>query len=577
MTSWRYVLKKLYPIYINKKSPCYSKDHFGNTGCPAKNDIPRFLYLLSQRRIDEAFYVLKETNPFSAGCGRFCDHPCETACNRAKFDEPVDIKALERFVADWGYSNNFKPKKKSSDKNKLVSIIGSGPAGLSAAYFLAINGFKVVVYEKHNVPGGLLVEGIPPYRYPRDIFEKELNFIKDSGVEIFVNQNVDKDKFFNIAEESDAVIVATGAQSPGEMGIEGEFLDNIYNGIEFLREINFGNHETLNIKPGESIGVIGGGYTAFDVARCSVRLNAKASIIYRRTINEMTAHPGEVEESKREGVDFHFLRQPIKIEKTSKGLKLICQVMKLGPVDESGRSKPVPVKDNFEEFIFDKIVVAVGDKPDLFFVGESFVNEFPRLNCPDLPQESRGKIFICGDASMGSGEPTGMVVRAVGSAQKTVKAVRKFLGDDIEDEENREIAFYNDINTKYFEKIGRMIEESITIEERKGNFDEIVKTADEEVAIYMAKRCFYCGICIQCDWCYFYSNNSLLKINEEWSREKDKHYYMYIKDNISHHSFKSVEACPRSALSIVGDENRYDKYISSQYIDLESIKNGVEK
>ncbi|MGC8925240.1 MAG: FAD-dependent oxidoreductase [Calditerrivibrio sp.] len=192
------------------------------------------------------------------------------------------------------------------------------------------------------------MEGIPAYRYPKEVFEKELRYIKDTGVEILLNQNVDKDKFINIVEESDAVIVATGAQSPGEIGIEGEFLENIYNGIEFLREINFGNHEVLNINKYDRIGVIGGGYTAFDVARVSVRLGANPFIIYRRTLNEMTAHPGEFEEAMREGVNFHFLRQPIKIEKVSNGLKLICQVMKLGPVDESGRSKPVPVKDKRE-------------------------------------------------------------------------------------------------------------------------------------------------------------------------------------------------------------------------------------
>jgi NADPH-dependent glutamate synthase beta subunit-like oxidoreductase len=567
-------LKKLYPIYINKKSPCYSKDHLGNTGCPAENDIPRFLYLLSKRRIKEAFYVLKETNPFSAGCGRFCDHPCETACNRGKFDEPVDIKALERFVADYGYVNNLKPIKKSSDKNKTVSIIGSGPAGLSAAYFLSINGYKVVVYERHNIPGGLLVEGIPSYRYPRDVFKKELQFIIDSGVEILVNYNVDKDKFINILEESDAVIVATGAQLPNMLNIEGEFLDNIYDGIEFLRSINFDEYEKLNIKEGDKIGVIGGGYTAFDVARGSVRLGAKPTIIYRRTVQEMTAHPGEVAESKREGVEFHFLRQPVKIERSRDKLKLICQVMKLGPVDEGGRAKPVMVKDTYEEFLFDKIVLAVGDKPDLSFVGEKFINEYPRLNCPDLPVDIREKIFICGDASMGTNVLTGMVVRAVGSAQDAVKAVRRFLKDDVIEEENREIAYFKDINTKYFQKIGRVVEETLPFKKRERNFNEIVKTLPEDVAVLMAERCFFCGICIQCDWCYFYSDNSIIKKIEDWSTEKDRAYYMFLKENVSPHTYKSVEACPRSALSIVHDENRFEKYINDQFINYEILKKG---
>lgn len=554
-----------YPFYINKKSPCYSRDHLGNTGCPAGNDIPRFLFLLSQRRIDDAFYVLKDTNPFSGGCGRFCDHPCETSCNRAKFDEPVDIRALERFVADWGYKKGLKPIIKSEPKHKLVSIIGSGPSGLSAAYFLSVNGYKVVVYEKHNIPGGLLTEGIPSYRYPRDIFNSELEFIKNSGVEIKTGINIDRDKFINILEESDGVIVASGAHSSYKTGIDGEFLEGIQDGIEFLRAVNFSDSNSLNIKSGEKIGVIGGGYTAFDVARCSVRLGAEPEVIYRRTVSEMTAHPGEVEEAKKEGVKFSFLRQPLRIEKTKKGVRLICQIMKLGPVDESGRSKPVPVKDRYEEFDFDRIVMAVGNKPDLSFVGDRFVNEFPRLSCPDIPENLRGKIFVCGDAAMGSTEPVGMVVRAVGSAQKTVKSLMVYFGEEVHDNTPSQTAFYQDINTKYFQKKGRLIEDSVSFEERKGNFKEIVSTAEEEVAVFMADRCFYCGICIQCDWCYFYSDGSLCKIDKKWSPKKDEHFYYFVKDKISSHSFKSVEACPRSALSVSDDISKYEKYIDEQH------------
>jgi len=212
----------------------------------------------------------------------------------------------------------------------------------------------------------------------------------------------------------------------------------------------------------------------------------------------------------------------------------------------------------------------VGDKPDLYFVGERFINEYPRLNCPDIPTDLRGKIFICGDAAMGGIEPTGMVVRAVGSAQKTVKALREFLGEELTDEENRQIAFYKDINTKYFQKSGRLVEETISFEARKGNFSEIVKTADEDVAITMAARCFYCGICIQCDWCYFYSDNSIVKKIEDWSPEKDRHYYFFIKGNISSHTFKSVEACPRSALSVTCDEYKFENILQ---LSLASLRN----
>ncbi|WP_022850951.1 FAD-dependent oxidoreductase [Limisalsivibrio acetivorans] len=565
-------MKRLLPLYINRLSPCYSRDHLGNHGCYARNDIPRFLFLTKLGRFEEAFYVLKETNPFSSGCGRFCDHPCETACNRTKFGESVDIKALERFISDWGYSAGLSPKMLSPHNGKQVAVIGSGPGGLSAAYFLARCGYKVDVFEKHSKPGGLLTEGIPAYRYPREIFEKELEFIKKTGVNIHLNSLINKDSFRNLTSEYDAVIVATGAHKPGEINIQGETLPGVENGVEFLRKLNFGKEDELNIKEGERIGVIGGGYTAMDVVRCSVRLGAKAQMVYRRTAEEMTAHDGEVEETAREGVQFSFLRQPLRIEKNKDTFKLVTQVMKLGPVDESGRSKPVPVHGETEEFEFDRIVLAIGDKPDLFFVGESFTVDFPRMICPDLPEDIRDRIFITGDAAMGSTENTGMVVRVVGLAQDTAKSVRGFLGERFEEEKPRDIAYYRDLNTKYFQKEARLVEETLPFEEREGNFKEIVKTMDDDMAVLMAGRCFNCGICIQCDWCWYYSDGSIVKLNKNWKPDMDEFFYMFLDDDIKDATFKSVEACPRAALSIHAEGSRWDSLRKSQYIQSESLE-----
>jgi len=559
-------VKKLFPLYYNKVSPCYSRDHLGNHGCYARNDIPRFLHLAELGRFEEAFYVLKETNPFSSGCGRFCDHPCETACNRTKFDEPVDIKAMERFISDWGYKNNLEPKKLAEENGKTVAVIGSGPAGLSAAYFLARLGYRADVYEKADRPGGLLTQGIPAFRYPRDIFEKELAFIKKAGVNIKCNENINKDKFLNLAREYDAVIVSTGAHKPVEIGIEGEKLAGVESAIPFLQKVNFDQVSDLKIKKDEKICIIGGGYSAIDVARCSTRLGANPTVVYRRTEDEMTAHSGEVADTIAEGVDYKFLRQPLKIEKTKKGLRLHVQVMKLGPVDESGRAKPFAVPGLIEKLEFDRIVLAIGDRPDLYFVGESFTVDFPRMLCPDLQDGDSEKIFITGDASMGHVDSVGMVVRVVGLAQDTVKAVREFFGEDVESDIKRDVAYYSTLNTKYFEKTGRLVEDELPVEDREANFEEIVQTVDDDMAMLMSSRCFNCGICIQCDWCYHYSDGSLMKMHKEWTPKKDEHFYEFLEDKLGDATYKSVEACPRSALTVTKEGSKLDDFRKEQYI-----------
>jgi NADPH-dependent glutamate synthase beta subunit-like oxidoreductase len=559
-------VKRIFPLYYNKVSPCYSRDHLGNHGCYARNDIPRFLYLATLGRFEEAFYVLKETNPFSSGCGRFCDHPCETACNRTKFDQPVDIKAMERFISDWGYNNNLEPKRLAPNNGKKIAVIGSGPSGLAAAYFLARLGYRTDVYEKEEHPGGLLTQGIPAFRYPRDIFDKELNFIKKAGVNIKCSQMINKDKFLNITREYDAVIVSTGAHKPIEMGIPGEELEGVESGIPFLRKINFNQEKDLKIKEGEKICVVGGGYSAIDVARCSVRLGASPTVVYRRTEDEMTAHSGEVADTIKEGVEYKFLRQPLKITKKNKKLIMTVQVMKLGPVDESGRAKPIAVPELTEEIEFDRVVLAIGDRPDLYFVGESFTVDYPRMICPDLQEDDREKVFITGDAAMGNVENTGMVVRVVGLAQDTAKAVREFLGETLESETKREIAYYSTLNTKYFEKSGRLVEEELPHIKRHRNFDEIVQTVSDDMAMLMSSRCFNCGICIQCDWCFHYSDGSLVKLNKEWSPKQDEHYYEFLEDKLGEATYKSVEACPRSALMITKEGSKLDEFRQEQYI-----------
>ncbi|MDH5680008.1 MAG: FAD-dependent oxidoreductase [Spirochaetota bacterium] len=576
------IMNKIYPIYLNKKSPCYSVDQLGNKGCPAHSDIARFVYSINIGEHAQAFNILKETNPFSGGCGRFCDHPCETACNRAKFDGAVDIKYLERFASDYGYENNIMGEPVKERKGKSVGIIGSGPAGLACAYFLARNGYDTVVYERHQEAGGILREGIPSFRYPKEIREYELKYIESFGVEIKCGSLVDGDFLMKLIEEHDGVIVATGAQKPRKMGISGDELPEVKVGFEFLRDLSFdpdfvkGNYKGIldKLGLGQEVAIIGGGYTAFDVARSVVRLGGSPSVFYRRGMDEMTAHPGEVEEAQEEGVRFDFLTAPTEIKKGSDGrLEMVLQKMRLGEPDESGRRRPLPIEGSQYSVQVDNVVTAIGETPELDFIPGDFKIDGFRLIIEKLSQEQKSKVFISGDALQESSSATGMVVRAVGLAQETCVELRNFLGESVEKvnyEEN--IAYYDSIKTRYFPVESRVRIDKLSFDDRKGNFKEVDLALSVELAMTKAGRCWNCGICIQCDWCRDYSNQAILKLSVPWNPVKTSHFYKFIKEKVDFSTRDSVSGCPRNAMALVPGDETWKGQIDKQYISIESIK-----
>lgn len=467
--------------------------------CPANVNVQGFIALIKEKKYNEAARLHKEKNPFPLVCGRVCPAFCEGVCRRQIIDESVSIRLLKRFFADedikFIFSFHDKP---GNPTGKKVAIIGAGPAGLSAAYYLRRLGHECTIFEAYPEPGGMMKYGIPAYRLPRDILEKEISLILELGVDLKCNCRVGKDIGLDeIKREYDAILTAIGAHKGIFMGIPGEDGEGVWNGIEFLRDFEMNK----NIKVGKSVAVIGGGNTAMDVARTALRLGVcKVNVLYRRTSKEMPAWEHEYKDALDEGIEFMFLTSPKRIIRDNKNkLKALeCVKMKLGNPDESGRRKPVII-DNSEFLLdVDTVIIAIGQKPDSNFLAEFGIN----INKKGIIVSSSNNfstniegIFAAGDAITGPDT----VVRAAATGREAANYIHAYLNNkkytpveyvnvkktdfkvlakkDYESIENikREIPFYEDVKI------------------RKNDFREIEHGFSETQAQKEADRCLSCG------------------------------------------------------------------------------------
>ncbi|KAF0123567.1 MAG: NADPH-dependent glutamate synthase beta chain-like oxidoreductase, partial [bacterium] len=341
---------------IDKKgtSPCKAT-------CPAHIHVQGYIALIAKGRYEEALALIKKDNPLPAICGRVCHHPCEARCTRGKVDEPVAIDFLKRFVADIELTSKEKKLPEIEEKREeRIAIIGSGPAGLTSAYYLALKGYNVTIFESLPVAGGMLAVGIPEYRLPKDILNAEIDYIKGLGVEIRTNTRIGVDLTIQDLKQDGykAIFLAVGSHISRKLGIEGEDLQGVVHGVHFLRDISLGKKVPL----GERVAVIGGGNVAIDSVRTALRLGAKeAFIIYRRSIEEMPANEEEIEEAEEEGIKIHCLVAPVRIlGKDGRVVGLECIRMKLGEPDESGRKRPIPIEDSGFIIEVDAVIPAIG-------------------------------------------------------------------------------------------------------------------------------------------------------------------------------------------------------------------------
>jgi 2-oxoacid:acceptor oxidoreductase delta subunit (pyruvate/2-ketoisovalerate family) len=540
------------PFYEDKTPPC-------SAACPVGNDIVAFIRKITEGDLEGSWNVIKEENPFPGVCGRVCFHPCEAKCNRGNYDEAIAIHALERFVADLASNLNEKIEKGSGARKGKIAIVGSGPAGLSCAYHLARLQYDVTVFESSSSAGGMLRMGIPSYRLPRDVLDQEISRIVALGVEIRTGIAFGEKLSLDGLRDYQAIFIASGAHQSRSLQISGEKGKDVLSGLGLLRKINLARKGRL----GNRIAIIGGGNTAVDVARSVIRMGKKATILYRRSKEEMPAFEDEIAEAIEEGVKIRYLVNPIRIQQKDSLKRLECLRMELGEKDETGRRKPVPVPNSNFFIEADSVAIAAGEEIEVSFLPKGAERkEGIVLTRKDGSTGIKG-IFAGGDLT--SNQRT--VAHAIGSGKKAALAIDCYLkGKDSEEtirqiligegpslstfrylhpEErkmNPHVVAFEELNVDYFEPSKRQKESKGLVKKRIRGFEEVTSTLTEEFAIKEAERCFSCGTCNECENCYvFCPDTSVIKTGEMFSHQVD---YDFCKG-----CGICLSECPRGAIS----------------------------
>ena len=475
--------------------------------CPAHIPVQGYLKLAGEGRYTEALELIKKENPFPAVCGRICNKPCEAACSRASIDDAVAIDDVKKFIAekDLDAKTRFVPKLLNQIGRKYeekIAVIGAGPAGLSCAYYLAVKGYPVTVYEKEKELGGMLTLGIPSFRLEKDVIKAEIKVLKDLGVKFKTGVEVGKDITLDKLRKDGfkAIYLAVGASKGAKVGCPGDDMEGVFTGIDFLREVNLGNKPAI----GKAVAVIGGGNVAIDVARAAVRLGAKTTIVYRRDRDAMPAADDEIEEAIEEGVKFKFLAAPAEITGEGKAAELKVEIMELKD------GKPVGTGE-FETIKVSAVISAIGQKIDLEGIegintgakGTVLVDEYGRTNVED--------VFAGGDLVTGPK----FAIDAIAAGKEASISIHRYvhpgqtqdLGRDHRDYKPLDVATLG-INAVGFDNAPRQKAAGAPAKEAKKSFNDLRGTLTEEQIKKEAARCLGCGcvvvdedMCIGCGIC----------------------------------------------------------------------------
>ena len=584
------------PTYVQKLPPC-------REACPASEDIRGYLTTIAQAKMlkqdqnvamDTAWSNLVDKNPMPAIHGRICPHPCETGCNRKHLEDgAVSINNMERFVGDHGLSNNLKLKMLTDTKSgKKVAVIGSGPAGMSCAYQLVRRGHAVTVFEAFEKTGGMLRYGIPTYRLPDAVLDGEYQKIIDLGVEVKCSTRVGKDiSYDDLRSQFDAVFVAIGAHKGSDMKMEGENSANVFTAASFLNRVNSGAHVDI----GSRVVVVGGGDSAMDAARVSLRLQdtldeaeesgnqeainrahdaidakdhhdeevvtvektsidsarsvrritegAQVTVLYRRTKDEMPAIAKDVTEAEHEGIKFELLTTPVAIiTEGGRATGVKCQRMELGEPDSSGRRRPVPIEGS--EFIVecDTIIMGIGQVPELEEGMSDLANKWGWITANNIHATGTKGVFAGGDV-LGLGIST----RSVGHGRVAARSIHAFLtGTNYKLPGRTKSVKPEELRLEFYKAAPRAEEKMTPVDEAIKGFGETSSTIEFDAAVAEAARCMSCGLCFACDQCRIYC--PMEAISRDFKRPKGTIMHTdYTRCNGCH---VCHEACPSAYIQM---------------------------
>ncbi|GBE31052.1 glutamate synthase [NADPH] small chain [bacterium BMS3Bbin04] len=549
--------KESRPVYQRALSPCL-------THCPVGNDVEGFIRLMREGNDEAAARLLAAETPFPSTCGRVCYHPCESGCNRAELDKSVNIRAIERYLGDlslFDSSDIWTPARESS--GKTVAIVGAGPAGLSCAWASTLLGHEVTVLDKKPDPGGLLRYGIPPYRLPNEVLDREVNRLHSLGIQFVMGQ--ERGRVHEIKEllnEYDAVFVASGASKSRQLDIGGESGQSQVTAVEFLTAIARGE----NIDPGAGCVIVGGGNSAIDAARCARRLGAEVAIVYRRGRADMPAYEAEIIDALEEGVVLHEHAIPHSVTVEHGRLsEVLCMNTRPGEPDESGRSQPVPVPDSRFKLPASLIINAIGEQ-----VSSEDISNDPDLQnalsaVTDWGDSERDRLFAGGDFT--NGERT--VAHAIGSGKRAAMAIDKQLqgiacigldrfrvggepaslvgylrdGDTEVLASGIHVVEYENLNPDYFPHLERNELSKLNSGIELSRFDEIEVGWQRDDALKEAARCFSCGKCTHCGLCQIFCPEGAVRVDPETGDYQ-------VMDSICKGCGICAEECPRCALTM---------------------------